>query len=303
MSTKPLDSGLEQKATNEFRLRRPGFRGNRLRYIPPARKPVLLARSLSDRRIKRLSPWSQSAAKRFFDCACVLLALPLLAPILLALAMAVRLTSPGPIFFLQKRMGRLGRAFTILKFRTMLQETGKARHAVTTEGNQRFTPIGLFLRRWKLDELPQLFNVLVGDMSLVGTRPKMPEHVKFTLWARPGITCAATIAFAREETVLARVPAHHLDNCYYTVILPAKRRLDREYMARATFLSDLKLIVNTVLRRWDSPVMEDLLNSGAFEQEAPMPPSRGSGAPVVEITSTRIPIPHGLSRIVSAEEL
>lgn len=114
-----------------------------------------------------MSPWWLSGAKRLFDCTCVLLVLPLLIPVLLVIALAVRLTSHGPALFLQKRVGRCGQTFTILKFRTMIQATDFAHHAVTTSGNQHFTPIGPFLRRWKLDELPQLLNVLVGQMSLV----------------------------------------------------------------------------------------------------------------------------------------
>ena len=95
--------------------------------MPPARTPVRTAPLLFDRHIKRLSPWAQSPAKRFFDCTCVLLALPLVLPISLAVAMAVRLTSSGPVLFLHKRMGRQGRTFTILKFRTMIHETGNVR--------------------------------------------------------------------------------------------------------------------------------------------------------------------------------
>lgn len=218
------------------------------------------ARSLPFLVERHLSPWSRSSAKRIFDCACVLPLLPLLLPILLTISLSVRMTSSGPALFRQKRMGHHGRAFTILKFRTMLLVTDKAHHAVTTAGNQRFTSIGPFLRRWKLDELPQLFNVLRGDMSLVGPRPKMPEHMIFDLPCRPGITGAATIAFAREEAVLDRVPRHYLEAYYHEVVLPAKRRLDAEYMARASFFSDLKIIVNSVLRRWDNSMMEGLLH-------------------------------------------
>jgi lipopolysaccharide/colanic/teichoic acid biosynthesis glycosyltransferase len=162
-------------------------------------------------------------------------------------------------------MGRHGRTFTILKFRTMACSKGKVRHAVTTTDNQQFTLVGPLLRRWKLDELPQLLNVLWGDMSLVGPRPKMPEHEIFDLPCRPGVTGAATIAFAREEADLAKVPDDHLETYYYTTVLPAKHRLDVEYMARATFLSDLKLIVNTVLRRSNSYPVKHLLHAEAFE--------------------------------------
>jgi lipopolysaccharide/colanic/teichoic acid biosynthesis glycosyltransferase len=217
--------------------------------------------------IRRLSPWSRSGAKRLFDCACVLPALILLVPVLLVIALAVRLTSPGPVFFLQKRMGRNGRTFTILKFRSMIHVSEKTHKAVTTAASQAFTPIGAFLRRWKLDELPQLWNVLAGDMSLVGPRPKMPEHIVSKLPCRPGITGAATIAFAHEESVLDQVPEEDLEAFYLGVVLPAKRRLDARYMARATFLSDLKLIVKSALRRWDSTFLEDLLKAEAFDAQ------------------------------------
>lgn len=247
---------------------------------------------------RRPSPWSHSWAKRIFDCLSALLALPLLAPVFLAIALVVRLTSPGPILFLQRRMGRHGRAFTILKFRTMIHSTEKAHHPVTTAYNQRFTPAGSFLRRWKLDELPQLLNVLSGDMSLVGPRPKMPAHVTTDLMCRPGITGAATIAFAREEEVLDRVPLHELESCYHTVVLPAKCRLDEDYMARATFLSDLKLLADSVLRRWDSSLMEELLQTGAFESGDRMRLSRAS---ISETDNIRVLIPPSADRSVSAE--
>ena len=247
----------------------------------------------------RTSPWSRSGARRLFDCVCVLLALPLLVPALLAIALAVRLTSSGPVLFLQTRMGQQRRVFTILKFRTLIHATDKAHHAVTTAGNQRFTPVGPFLRRWKLDELPQLLNVLWGDMSLVGPRPKMPEHANFDLPCRPGITGAATIVFAREEIVLDCVSKHFLESYYHTVVLPAKRQLDAEYMARATFLSDLKLIFDSVLRRWDSSAIEGLLNAAALVAERRVSP-RASDP---EAAFTPMPIPPSVNRSAPAEPL
>ncbi len=197
----------------------------------------------------------------------MLLALPLLIPIFLIVGLAVRLTSRGPVLFLQRRTGLHRRNFTILKFRTMEHLESGARNKVTTAGNQRFTPVGPFLRRWKLDELPQLLNVLMGDMSLVGPRPKLPEHQLGELRCRPGITGAATIAFAREEQILARLPHHHLDGYYHAIILPAKLRLDKEYMGQASFASDLRLIVDTVLRRWESSEIYKLLEADASEQQ------------------------------------
>jgi lipopolysaccharide/colanic/teichoic acid biosynthesis glycosyltransferase len=222
---------------------------------------------------ERVSPWSHSGLKRFFDIVCVLLALPLLIPIFIVIALAVRFTSKGPVLFLQKRTGLHRRNFTILKFRTMEHLENGARNKVTTAGNQRFTPVGPYLRRWKLDELPQLLNVLIGDMTLVGPRPKLPEHQLGELKCRPGITGAATIAFAREEQILAALPHHRLDGYYHSIILPAKLRLDREYMAQATFLTDLKLIVDTIVRRWDSSEICKLLElqSAEMQSKAPKP--------------------------------
>lgn len=207
-----------------------------------------------------LSTWSCSPAKRAFDFLSVILALPLFAPLLFLVGIAVRLTSAGPVLFRQQRVGRGGRLFTILKFRTMVHNPDAAYNAITTDGNQPFTCIGPLLRRWKLDELPQILNVLRGDMSLVGPRPKMPEHVIGDLCCRPGITGAATIAFAREETLLDQLPEHDLEAYYHKVVLPAKGRLDAEYMARATFFTDVKLVVNSFLRRWDESVARRLLN-------------------------------------------
>jgi lipopolysaccharide/colanic/teichoic acid biosynthesis glycosyltransferase len=171
------------------------------------------------------------------------------------------------VLFLQKRMGRHGREFTILKFRTMIHKSDRAHHPVTTSGNQLFTPVGPFLRRWKLDEVPQLFNVLAGHMSLVGPRPKLPAHAISNVPSRAGITGAATIAFAREEAILDRVPKHLLDSFYHSVVLPAKHQLDEDYMANATFTSDLKLIVDSVLRRWDTSIVERLFKTWALQQE------------------------------------
>ncbi len=216
---------------------------------------------------KGLSPWSRSAAKRLFDCACVLLALPVLLPLMLAIAAAVRLTSPGPVLFLQKRMGRYGRTFTILKFRTLIHVAETAHDPNAATHHQCLTPIGRFLRRWKLDELPQLANVLAGHMSLVGPRPKMPEYVILELPCRPGITGMATIVFACEERILARVAKEHLNAYIHAVVLPAKRQLDAEYMARATFLSDLRLLVNTLLRRWDTAALEEISGLPDFATE------------------------------------
>lgn len=246
-----------------------------------------------------LSAWSGSAAKRCFDCACVLFALPLLIPVLLLVGLAVRLTSRGPVLFLQKRMGCHNRPFTIVKFRTMTHVEHGRHNPVTTTENQRFTPIGRFLRRWKLDELPQVLNVLAGDMSMVGPRPKLLEHQIAELCCRPGITGSATIAFAREEQILARLPDHYLDNYYAKVILPFKQQLDEEYMARATFGSDLKLIVESVLRRWDPTVVDRLLTVAMAEDDASL---RAMADQHPAIVSIRVKAMHGNASLETADQ-
>jgi XrtJ-associated TM-motif-TM protein len=216
---------------------------------------------------KGLSPWSGSAAKRVFDCGCVLLALPVLAPLALATAAAVRFTSRGPVLFLQKRTGRQGRAFTIFKFRTLVHAPDGVHHPITTLDNQRFTPVGPFLRYWKLDELPQLANVLLGHMSLVGPRPKMPDHSIFEVPCRPGITGMATVAFAQEEVILARVPEDELESYFERVVLRAKAQMDAEYGSRATLLSDIRLLVISVLRRWDPAAAESFIPAALMKVE------------------------------------
>ena len=228
----------------------------------------------------------------------MILTTPIVIPVALVIGAAVRFTSRGPVFFLQERMGRHGEPFTIIKFRTMVRVVDKAHHPITTSDNQRFTLIGPFLRRWKLDELPQLANVLLGHMSLVGPRPKMREHVMFDLQCRPGITGMATSVFACEEAVLARLPKNHLDAYFHDVVLPAKRQLDSEYMSQATFLSDLQLLVNSVLRRFDTSILEALIVAAAFEIENGKALSK---TPEIPRPVPRMPIPAGAAHPAGAE--
>jgi lipopolysaccharide/colanic/teichoic acid biosynthesis glycosyltransferase len=230
-----------------------------------------------------LSGWARSAWKRLFDVASVLCSLPLTVPLFLATGLAVRFTSSGPVLFRQQRMGRNGRSFTILKFRTMpVRRSTAKRPSVTTSINQRFTPVGPFLRRWKLDELPQLINVLRGDMSVVGPRPKVADHQTIRLNCRPGITGRATIVFAREEMVLSPLPSCQLDGIYHKVVLPLKQRLDEEYMAKATFTSDIRLIVKSVFRKWEDLELRHLVQMHPeFAAQVRRPTERPIPMPVV----------------------
>lgn len=196
-----------------------------------------------------LSPWVRSRAKRVFDVALVLAMLPFLLPLFLAIVCAVRLTSKGPALFLQKRVGRNGTLFTIYKFRTMTFTQNRL-GSITTVDDPAITKFGKFLRWWKLDEMPQFINVLRGEMSLVGPRPKVPEQKAKIVSCRPGITGAATIAFAQEEVFLAGTPEDQLEEYFRTVLLPLKHALDASYMANATLFSDLRLLCLTAIRRW-----------------------------------------------------
>lgn len=190
-------------------------------------------------------------AKRCFDVLCAALGLLVLAPLLLLIAVWVRLDSPGPALFRQTRVGRFGVPFTIHKFRTMGAEPGAA---ITVGEDSRITRAGHLLRASKLDELPQLWDVLRGTMSLVGPRPELPRYVALypaalrqrVLAVRPGITDPASLEFSHEAELLAAAadPEHE----YREVVLPAKLRLSANYAARASLATDLKLILRTLAR-------------------------------------------------------
>lgn len=167
---------------------------------------------------------------------------------MLAIALCVRLSSPGPAFFAQYRVGRYGRLFRVYKFRTMSTDSEITGPGLTRNGDCRITGLGLWLRRLKLDEFPQFYNVLRGDMSLVGPRPKLAQYAGIAdMPYRPGITGVATLAFRREEEILSRVHPGQLDDFYRQHIRPLKARMDVRYMCRATFWSDMRLIGATFL--------------------------------------------------------
>lgn len=187
--------------------------------------------------------------KRLFDVMVSGIGLLVLSPLLLAIGLAVRLTSPGPALYKAKRVGRDGELFTLYKFRSMVADADKQGPGVTTAGDSRVTPVGRILRRTKLDELPQLFNVLRGDMSLVGPRPEDPRYValytpeqRAVLRVRPGITSPASVHYRDEERILQ---GENWETQYMTQVLPAKLALDLEYAQQANLLTDLKIILQT----------------------------------------------------------
>lgn len=173
-----------------------------------------------------------------------------LSPLLLLLAAAVRATSKGPALFRSTRVGRYGRPFTLYKFRSMAVGGSTHGPAITAAGDPRVTSLGRVLRRFKLDELPQLLNVVAGDMSLVGPRPEDPRYVRLysreelrVLDARPGITSPASLSFRKEESLLS---GPDWEACYKSEILPTKLAIDGEYIAHRTVWSDGRIILHTI---------------------------------------------------------
>lgn len=201
---------------------------------------------------RQISTWCCSPGKRVFDVVLATLGLLVTLPAMAIIAVIVKLTSPGPILFRQLRVGQTGTLFELLKFRTMTDSPGSA---VTQRGDPRITRVGRVLRRTKLDELPQLLNVLRGNMSLVGPRPDLPEfwstlepHCRSIMQLRPGITGLASLRYRDEENLLASVPKESLHKYYSSHILPKKVQLDLEYAETASLLSDVRLLVATLVR-------------------------------------------------------
>jgi len=195
----------------------------------------------------------QDVVKRAFDVAASAAGLVTLSPLMLGIAALVRLDSPGPAFFSQERVGKDGRLFRILKFRTMVQDAPSRGPSVTRGGDSRVTRVGRFLRRTKLDELPQLINVLKGDMSLVGPRPEVPRYVAMytpeqrrVLSVRPGITDWASLEYVNEEEVLARY--EDLERGYVEEVMPKKLALNLKYVEERGLKTDCEILVRTAMK-------------------------------------------------------
>lgn len=190
--------------------------------------------------IKRLFDWLASGA-----------GLLLLAPLLLVLAVWIKLDSTGPVFFRQERVGRAGKLFRIHKFRTMVTDAELRGLQITVGADARVTRVGQWLRKYKLDELPQLLDVWLGHMSLVGPRPEVPRYVAcypamlrdVVLSVRPGITDRASIEFKDENLILGR--ATDPDKAYVEEVLPIKLKYYVEYIQNNSLLGDVKLIIRT----------------------------------------------------------
>jgi lipopolysaccharide/colanic/teichoic acid biosynthesis glycosyltransferase len=191
--------------------------------------------------------------KRLFDVTVALVGLLLLSPLFGVIAVLIKFDSPGPVFFKQERIGRGFRPFFIYKFRTMVEDAARQGGSITIGNDPRITRFGRFLRKSKLDELPQLFNILRGEMSFVGPRPEVREYVERfrqdyeeILTLRPGVTDLASLKYPDEAQVLAR--ARNPEQEYLETVLPDKINLARQYVARASFIFDLYLIVKTLVK-------------------------------------------------------
>ncbi len=209
--------------------------------MEPCSQPILRPRRL------------YSAAKRALDLAASGLGLVLVSPLLLVAAIAVRLDSAGPILFRQTRVGRNFQPFSIYKFRTMTVDAPERGGQITSGADPRITSSGRWLRKSKIDELPQLFNVFLGDMSLVGPRPEVPKYVEMfrdeyaaVLAVRPGLTDPASVKYRDEAEILAASADPEQE--YVQRILPDKIALSRAYVARATLAGDVAILFRTLLR-------------------------------------------------------
>jgi lipopolysaccharide/colanic/teichoic acid biosynthesis glycosyltransferase len=203
-------------------------------------------------------PLNQSAthqdAKRVLDVVVASIALVTLWPLFALIALVIRITSPGAVFYRAARVGQNGQLFNLYKFRSMVTDADKRGPGITTAGDPRVTPIGRILRRTKLDELPQLINVLRGEMSLVGPRPEDPRYVahytpeqRLVLAVRPGITSPASVYYRDEESLLT---GGDWEKQYLEEIMPAKLAIDLDYARSATLWRDIDIIRRTVIALW-----------------------------------------------------
>lgn len=195
------------------------------------------------------------AAKRAMDVAVGAVLTVILSPVMLILAVAIKIDSRGPVFFRQERITQYGRSYRIFKFRTMVADADKKGPAVTTSGDSRITRMGRLLRKCRLDELPQLFNVLAGDMSFVGTRPEVKKYVEaYTeeMWATlllpAGITSRTSIAYKDEDEVMEKYlkEGGTVDEVYIRHVLPEKMRYNLEYLKNFSIAGDIKVMIDTV---------------------------------------------------------
>ena len=196
----------------------------------------------------------QLVAKRMMDVGVSVFLLLILLPVLAGIAIAISVTSKGGPFFLQERVTAYGKRFKIIKFRTMVKDAPGLGTAVTSEDDARITDIGAFLRKYRLDELPQLINIIMGDMSLVGVRPEVPKYVEkytpemmATLLLPAGVTSETSIRYKDEAKILGDASGDEADTVYIDKILPEKMKYNLDYIREYSILNDIKLCISTVI--------------------------------------------------------
>lgn len=196
--------------------------------------------------------WFSLFIKRIFDIVVGLIALIVLSPVFLILSVVIKMDSKGPVLFRQVRVTQYGKRFRIFKFRTMVNNAEKTGAQVTTMNDSRVTKVGRFLRECRLDEIPQLFNIIAGDMSFVSTRPEVVKYVEqytdemmATLLLPAGVTSEASIEYRREERILSCV--NNADQTYVEVVLPEKMKFNLRSIEKFSFFCELKTMIRTVL--------------------------------------------------------
>ena len=238
-----------------------------LKHLPDSPSPDKHKQSIFLPRY--ISTWCMSRSKRCFDLVLSVTALILFSPMMALIAWLIKISSNGPVLFRQERVGLHQQPFTILKFRTMKHRDPHDDHGskVTKQGDPRLTTIGILLRRLKLDELPQLINVVRGDMSFVGPRPKIPQHENLNMLCRPGITGAATVVFSHEESLLAEIPEDLVEHYVMSVLNPEKCRLDSRYIESARLSTDLNILLRTLFKLSNEPKLMQIPQPTLIEQE------------------------------------
>ena len=194
--------------------------------------------------------------KRLLDILISALLLVLTSPVLLILGIAIKIESEGPVFYRQERITQYGRKFKIFKFRTMVKDADKIGALITLGKDPRITRVGNLIRKCRLDEIPQLINVLIGDMTFVGTRPEVKKYVdmysdemKATLLMKAGITSIASLRYRDEDEIMSRYISHGetIDEAYVNHVLPEKMKYNLEYIKKFNVFTDIKICIDTVL--------------------------------------------------------
>lgn len=213
--------------------------------------------------------------KRLFDLIVALVSLIVLAPLLLIVGLLIKLDSPGPVFYRGDRIGKGGVPFKMYKLRTMVTSADRMGSALTHSGDSRITRVGRILRNWKIDEFPQLLNILRGEMSVVGPRPESPGYVEYytpeqrqVLQVKPGMTGLTQVRFRHEETLLSYCA--NVEEDYIEKIMPQKLALDLEYIENQSLLLDVQLIIQTFLCLFKADEFtaseHDRLSSSTFQK-------------------------------------